>query len=130
MIYTVEGGNKSQRKIVDTAMSYVVQFVNAGNAFVEIHLGTYESHGVMMIGANTFLIEICKNVSNAEIAYTVCHEMKHVEQMSSKRLVYASGKTLWLGEDHSKLDYLDRPWEKEAYKFEKIADCLLTRIAA
>lgn len=130
MIYTVTGGNKAQRKVVDTVMSYVVQFINVGNAFVEIELGKYESHGVMKMGSNKFLIEIVKTVSNAEIAYTVCHEMKHVEQMVSKRLQYVKGKAMWLGEDHTATEYFDRPWEKEAYKFEKIADCMLTRIAA
>lgn len=130
MIYTVEGGNKTQRKVVDTTMSYVVQFVNVRDVFIEIELGKFESHGVMQIQARKFVIEVCKDVSHTEIAYTICHEMKHIEQMYSKRLEYKDGKTLWKGEDHSRTDYFDRPWEKEAYSFEKIADAMLTRVAA
>jgi len=56
--------------------------------------------------------------------------MKHVEQIYTKRLVQGNGKALWLGEDHTHTLYFDRPWEVEAYKFEKIADQLLTSRAA
>ena len=130
MIYTVEGGTKAQRKVVDTAMSYVVQLLNIpSNVSIEIVLGRFVSHGVMPNSSRSFDMEICKDVSDAEIAYTVFHEMKHVEQIANHRLVHVGFVTLWEGRDYSNTEYFERPWEKEAYKFEKSADLMLTRLA-
>lgn len=130
MMYEVTGGTKAQRKIVDEAMSYVIDHVDVGNAYVYIELGSYGSNGVIQIGSRRFVIEVVKNVSMEEIVYTICHEMKHVEQLMQKRLVYKDGKSLWLGEDHTDTGYFDRPWEKEAYYFENIAEDMLTLRAA
>ena len=127
MMYEVSGGTKAQRKIVDQAMSYVIDHVDVGNAYVYIELGKYQSNGVIQIGSKTFVV---KTVSMEEIVYTICHEMKHVEQIMQKRLVYKDGKSLWLGEDHTNTEYHNRPWEKEAYYFERIAEDMLTSRAA
>lgn len=132
MLYTVTGGNTKQRKVVDTAMSYVIQLLNIPhNVFVDIELTTMDvKGGVMQIAGKRFLMEINKKESLAEIAYTVFHEMKHVEQIAKGHLVWSFDTCLWKGEDHTKTSYYDRPWEKEAYIFERSADLMLTRIAA
>jgi hypothetical protein len=131
MIYEVEGGTKAQRKIVDEAMSYVIHLLDIpNNVKVWFTLGKFVSHGVVQLSKTKYDIEIVKTVSVMEIAYTVFHEMKHVEQLANKRLVHTCGATLWEGEDHSNVEYFDRPWEKEAYKFEKSADMMLTSLAA
>lgn len=131
MMYEVSGGTKAQRKVVDEAMSYVIDHVDdIDNAYVYIELGKYQSNGVIQIGSKTFEIEVVKTVSMEEIVYTICHEMKHVEQIMQKRLVYKDGKSLWLGEDHTGTEYHNRPWEKEAYYFERIAEDMLTSRAA
>lgn len=131
MIYEVSGGNKAQRKVVDTAMSYVVHLLNIpNNTYIDIILGRFDSHGVIQVSKRSFQLEIHKLVCNAEIAYTVFHEMKHIEQMVAQRLLYANKRALWEGVDHTDTEYFDRPWEIEAYKFEKNADLMLTRIGA
>jgi len=127
MIYTVEGGTKAQRKVVDSAMSYVVHILKIPNKVnVEIVLGKFISHGVREDSKNSFEIEICKAVNDAEIAYTVFHEMKHVEQLASGRLRYQGLVTFWEGKDMPLIEYHQRPWEIEAFKFEKNADSILT----
>lgn len=131
MIYEVEGGNKAQRKVVDTAMSYVIQLLNIpSRVHVEIVLGNFKSHSVMHISKYYYEMEIVKSVSAEEIAYTVFHEMKHVEQLVHERLVHDGRNIYWEGVDHTETEYFECPWEKEAYKFEKSADLMLTRIAA
>lgn len=131
MRYTVEGGNAKQRKIVDAAMSYVIQLLNIpDDIFVEITLGVFSSHGVMQTSPRRFEIEVHKRVSNEEIVYTIFHEMKHVEQMVHKRLQHGWLTIIWEGVDHSNTPYFECPWEKEAYNFEKNGDFLLTRLAA
>ena len=131
MIYTVEGGTKAQRKVVDSAMSYVVHLLNIpNNVHVEIVLGKFFSHSVGANGKNRFEIEICKSVNDVEIAYTVFHEMKHVEQLASGRLHHQGFVTFWEGKDMPLIEYHQRPWEIEAFNFEKNADLMLTSIAA
>jgi hypothetical protein len=129
MIYEVAGGNKKQRDVVDKAMSYVIHLLNIpSHVIVEVQLGVFQSHGVMQESKRRFYMEIMKNVTPQEIAYTVFHEMKHVEQLSRGKLVYTNQQCLWEGEDHSNTEYFDRPWEVEAYRFEKSADLMLSRI--
>ena len=127
MIYTVEGGTKAQRKVVDSAMSYVVHLLNIPNkVHIEIVLGKFISHGVRSDSKNSFEIEICKSVNDVEIAYTVFHEMKHVEQLASGRLGHQGFITFWEGKDMPFIEYHQRPWEIEAFNFEKNADSILT----
>ena len=127
MIYTVEGGTKAQRKVVDSAMSYVVHLLNIPNkVHIEIVLGKFISHGVRADSKNSFEIEICKAVDDVEIAYTVFHEMKHVEQLSNGRLSHQGFITFWEGKDMPFIEYHQRPWEIEAFNFEKNADSILT----
>lgn len=129
MIYEVSGGKEQQRQVVDKAMSYVIHLLKIPNyVHVEFHLGIYSSHGVIQENKKRFFVEIYKGVSLAEIAYTVFHEMKHVEQMASGKLQFERAKRLWEGEDHTNTEYFDCPWEIEAYKFEKNADLVLTSI--
>lgn len=132
MLYVVTGGNAKQRKVVDTAMSYVIQLLNIPNdVFVDIELCKMDvKGGVMEIDKHRFHMEINKQETLAEIAYTIFHEMKHVEQIANKVLVYTYTEVLWKGEDHSTTTYLKRPWETEAYIFEKNAELMLTRIGA
>ena len=131
MQYEVSGGNKQKRDVVHKAMSYVIHLVKVPyNAYIEISFIKSGNHGVMQDTKTRFLIEINTAVSLAEIAYTVFHEMKHVEQLTSGKLQHTHDKTLWMGEDHTSTAYFDCPWEIEAYKFEKNANMMLTSIAA
>ena len=132
MLYVVTGGNAKQRKVIETAMLYVIQLLNIPNdVFIDIELCKMDvKGGVMEIGKRRFHMEINKQESFAEIAYTVFHEMKHVEQIANKVLVYTYRDIKWKGEDHTTTEYFKRPWEVEAYKFERNADLMLKRIGA
>ena len=131
MRYEVSGGNKHKREVVDKAMSCVIHLVKIPSSiYVEISFIKSGNHGVVQDTKTRFLIEINSTVCLAEIAYTVFHEMKHVEQLVSGKLQHTYNKTLWMGEDHTETPYFQCPWEVEAYKFEKSADLVLTSIAA
>ena len=136
MYYTVEGGTRRQRKQVDIAMFCVIDLVDIPeNVCVAIHIGKFESHGVMRVEDDVYIMEICGRLEGCEIlpielAKTVFHEMKHVEQMSNDRLVYTDDlQAFWEGKDHTDTEYFDCPWEIEAYSFEKSAESMLTLAA-
>ena len=51
---------------------------------------------------------------------TLLHELWHVYQHVKGDLKDRYGKRCWKGVDHSKIDYENQPWEKEAVKMEKV----------
>jgi hypothetical protein len=62
-----------------------------------------------------------KDLSRAEAIEVISHEVIHMLQYSSGDLSYSNGKITWMGETmplNSK-DYLDRPWENDAFKRQK-----------
>jgi hypothetical protein len=54
-----------------------------------------------------------------ELIATIVHEMIHVKQYARKELRNVNGRTMWKTKDYSDVNYMDTPWEKEAYKLEK-----------
>ena len=120
MIYEIDGGTKKQRKVIDLSMDFVDPLLNIpDNVFVEIVLMKCASSGCIDMeeedGIHSFLVEINNKQSLEEIAATIFHELKHVEQTTSKRL----DQCRWDGVDHSNTPYIDQPWEIEAYGFEE-----------
>lgn len=66
-------------------------------------------------------IEINKNLDLNTMVSTILHEMVHVKQIMSKKLVQGEGNkpSKWLGVE-TKGKYADLPWEIEAYKLEEV----------
>ena len=50
---------------------------------------------------------------------TLFHELWHLYQHVHGTLRDKHGKRFWRGVAHSKTNYDDQPWEKEAYRMEK-----------
>jgi len=70
-----------------------------------------------------YFIDLYRDQDNAELLRTLFHEMTHVKQYAKKELVYRTGYSLWKGQrykDESDEKEWNRPWEKEARKYEKI----------
>lgn len=64
-------------------------------------------------------IGINPNLSRTEICKTLFHEMVHAKQYIKGELVSGIGRkpSRWLGKE-VKADYMDLPWEREAYEHE------------
>ena len=57
---------------------------------------------------------------NLELFRTVCHEMVHVAQYVKMDLIHLPGyKYSWKGSIMESMEYEDRPWEIEAFKYEE-----------
>ena len=67
-----------------------------------------------------FEVEIHNRLSVEEYTSTLLHELWHVYQHVTGQLKDKYKKRLWKGVDHSKTDYEDQPWEKEANEMEEI----------
>ena len=123
MIYEIYGKIKA-RKSIDRAMSVASSLLNLpDNLWVNIEL-THEyvsSGGCVHLededGYLMFDLDINKKQCAREIAITLLHEMKHVEQYATGRL----GQDTWLDGPRPDLPYKELPWEKEAFEFESRA---------
>ena len=92
-------------------------------------------HDGKLYAQKEFLIELNSNQDISEMICTLAHELVHVEQNVSKRLVYKFDKDVnkllvnWEGKhlgESSQIPYRERPWEVEAFSKEQIlADMFL-----
>jgi hypothetical protein len=62
--------------------------------------------------------ELMTNHGIREFTSALCHEMVHVKQYLRGELKYLRGKELWKGRDCTDMEYMEQPWEKEAYKMQ------------
>ena len=121
MLYEIHTG-KRHHKLIEDAMAFIVTRLNIPeDVWVDIYVKSLEEGSLG--GAvdmeddgeyHYFELEINSKQSREEIVATLFHEMKHVEQTATGRL----DQFIWEGKDYSNVDYMDRPWEKEAYAFE------------
>lgn len=74
-----------------------------------------------------FEIGLSLSLNWHELVKTIIHEMAHVKQYYTGRLIEKEKYVIWEGKKYPKtLDYLVRPWETEAYKIENELFSLLT----
>lgn len=59
-------------------------------------------------------------LNKQEAIRVISHEIIHIEQYFSKRLIYEDGKIFWENNEYQldNIDYEVRPWENEAFKKE------------
>lgn len=66
---------------------------------------------------DVYYLFIDHNVSTSEMIRIISHEIVHIQQYQSRRLIYDSGILLWEGNqyDLNLINYDSRPWENEAF---------------
>lgn len=130
LVLTVKGTRDKKRKVLARRMvEFCVRELDLDLMNIEIDVKFKlmpEAFGYCSFEDNhlrprQFLIEVRKNQRVKNLLSTLAHEMVHVKQYARGALAYRGdfAKTLWKGHDHSKTDYFDQPWEKEAYKLEQ-----------
>ena len=67
-----------------------------------------------------FEMEIHNRLNPEDYTKTLLHELWHVYQHVQGDLKDKRQYRLWKGVDHSKTDYEDQPWEKDANAMEEI----------
>ena len=67
-----------------------------------------------------FEIELLAGMKPDLYIETLLHELWHLYQHVQGSLRDKHGKRFWRGVDHSKTNYDDQPWEKEALQMEEV----------
>ena len=117
------GGKKKERELAFEVVKWCIKKMMPGVRTLDITVSfeNIDSLGYCMEEDTNreFTITIRKGLSIQELIGTVVHEMIHVKQYVRKELKNVNGRTLWKKEDFSDVNYVDAPWEKEAYELEK-----------
>ena len=126
------GYDYSQKRCVDASQWFMNQYLPRHNVDVNVHHCRLEKRENVYGWAWTvdcdyrpreFDIEIHNQLPMYMYIETLLHELWHVYQDVKGDLKDRYGKRCWKGVDHSKIDYQNQTWEKEAVKMEEILYC-------
>ena len=122
----VYGGTKKQRWLVeDIAWWFCEKYFKRFKSFnIEIDLCKIPEKvqgWCMEIDKNCSHIQIDKRLEGDDFITCVLHELVHVKQQFKGELKEMKGiEKMWKGEVHIGIDYLNLPWEKEAYHMQEV----------
>lgn len=120
-VVEVIGSSAKEREIVEKTVHWCIKKLmpRVRTLDIEVRLTKCDAYGYCLNTDDhkTFELQIRKGLRLFDLISTVCHEMVHVKQYYRKEL--AEDHTRWksrkIGEN---VDYMDKPWEKEAFKME------------
>lgn len=121
----VRGGQKHQREMVSDIIYALTKHLMPRLRNIEIDVKLVKNLNEKT-GAEGFCLqdeprryelEIDSSLSPRNFITTICHEMVHVKQGVRGELKEVCGKQYWKGRVCNK-DYVEQPWEKEAYRLQ------------
>jgi hypothetical protein len=116
---------KLKKSIVVKAIEYAQDYLNLPyDIDVEIIFEDLKGDAIgwaMDIDSENFEITIEKKLSTRDAIHTLLHELVHINQYATGKLVSAEGKrpNRWLGKPCYEKNYSKQPWEVEAYDLDK-----------
>jgi hypothetical protein len=121
-VYT-SGGRKKEREIVEKIVAWSINELmpRMRTLCIDVELKKIDVFGYCLEEDNnrTFTLTVKKGLPIFDLVCTVIHEMIHVKQYARNELSQKNGRVMWKKEDHTGTNYVDTPWEKEAYAKEK-----------
>ena len=112
--YEVIGGTKKERALIEEAVVFAKQYLipRIRNLDVEIKLMKNMEVDADVVGdGREFFMRIRKGQSHEDLLTAVFHEMVHIKQYIRDEFPLF---------EESSIDYLERPWEKEAYDLQEL----------
>lgn len=127
----IKGGDAKLKELSEQVVEFAVLALKLDRFNLEINLKLKNLKGVegwciwedTNIRPREFTIEVRKNQTKANFITTILHEMVHVKQYVRNEMqerFQGEHRVLWKGKNFSDKDYLDQPWEKEAYKLQEV----------
>ena len=122
----VYGGTKKQRWLIeDITWWFCEKYFKRFKSFnIEIDLCKIPEKvqgWCMEIDKNCSHIQIDKRLEGDDFITCVLHELVHVKQQFKGELKEMKGiEKMWKGEVYIGIDYLNLPWEKEAYHMQEV----------
>jgi hypothetical protein len=125
-----KGGRKAHRELAEKVCYFMIKKLMPRHrkivVGIEFQANLEKNDGMMAYAMDledrVFEIgidrDLMKNHGLREFITAVCHEMVHVKQYVKGELKYTGGKELWKGRDCTDMEYMEQPWEKEAYRLQ------------
>lgn len=117
MYYEITGGTKKERKTVEDALHFAKQYLMPRIRILDIEISLKKNMDVdadVVGDEREFTMRIRKGQSRDDLLTAVFHEMVHIKQAVRNEYPLF---------DSTDLEYLERPWEIEAYDLqEKMLD--------
>lgn len=125
----INGGRKDQRALAALTVAVAADALGLGRTRtlqidLKITRGLFKKTGAeafyLMGDTNKeHEIEVDAELGLRDFITAICHEMVHLKQAYRKEMIQKNnGRTYWKGKDCTDVDYLNQPWEKEAYKLQ------------
>ena len=120
---SVKGRVKFERHVAEKCVAHMIQILMPKMRTLEIEVDIKNIEGSaigycdMQDTNREFVLEIQKGLTLKELVTTVCHEMVHVKQYARNEMD-ESGKQWKRCYVLEGTEYLDLPWEKEAYRLQ------------
>jgi len=126
------GSTKKKRALAEDVVNFCIERLMPRMKTLDICIQLsndleYHSGFCLSVTNREFVIEIDAKESTDDMIETVCHEMVHVKQHARNELKDTKFIALkkWKGEEHIAMyttldEYMNLPWEKEAYELETI----------
>jgi len=125
MLIHVKGSTKDKRAMAEKTIAWSIKKLGLNrmsSLSIDVVLRKMkdDEYGYCNIIENnrSFVIDVNKSVSLKDFVSTIIHEMVHVKQFARNEMsAYGMRWKTRIVSENTK--YVDLPWEKEAYKFEK-----------
>lgn len=131
MYYSITGGNKKQRSLIESIVTEMAPIIlgrihNSIDVDFKIKRNLDADGWCEWMDDNLrpreFKIEVRAEQSIPDLILTICHELVHVRQMAKRELYEIfrpNHMRVWKGKRLEKdPSYRNQPWEKEAYRLQ------------
>ena len=112
----VNGGTKKQRALIEDIAWWFCDKYFSKFKYYNIEFDLTKIEGKVQ----GWCMEIDKRLKGDDFITCVLHELVHVKQQFKGELKEMKGiEKMWKGEVHICIDYMNLPWEKEAYAMQE-----------
>jgi hypothetical protein len=120
MNFIVQSRSKKTKKFFEAILPSMISQLNLTNSrkYLIVKTDKIDSQGVTLpfYDIDTYLVVINSTKRITDMGITLAHEMVHVRQMAKGKLKSVAKGNTWNGKLYTKkTEYLDQPWEQDAF---------------
>jgi len=125
MNFIVQSRSKKTKKFFEAILPSMISQLNLTNSrkYLIVKTDKIDSQGVTLpfYDIDTYLVVINSTKRITDMGITLAHEMVHVRQMAKGTLKSVAKGNVWNGKLYTKkTEYLDQPWEQDAFSKQEL----------